>query len=103
MEPHKCERPPRRGSVSDGLNAMPCLGAGIAGYNHFRHAQQADFTSRCFAIPFAGDGAWTPLAVLANKIASTLREMVQERHLERRTITTGAGDSRRPFDDEVRL
>jgi hypothetical protein len=27
---------------------MPCLAAGIAGYSHFRHPQQADFTSFCF-------------------------------------------------------
>jgi hypothetical protein len=40
----KCERPPGRGSVSDGLNiAMPCWPAGVAGYSHFRHAQQAGF------------------------------------------------------------
>jgi hypothetical protein len=48
MEPHRCERPPARASVPDGLNAMPRLAAGVAGYNHFRHAQQADFTSCCF-------------------------------------------------------
>ena len=44
MPGSECERPPGRGSVSDGLNiAMPCLAAGVAGYNHFHHAQQADF------------------------------------------------------------
>src|SRR4029077_21103501 len=44
MPESKCERPPGRGSVSDGLNnAMPCWAAGVAGYSHFRHAQQADF------------------------------------------------------------
>ncbi len=48
MQGSKCERPPGRGSVSDGLNAMPCLAAGVAGYSHFRHTQQGDFTSHCF-------------------------------------------------------
>lgn len=48
MEPHKCERPPARASVRDGLNAMPRFAAGIAGYNHIEQAQQADLTSRCF-------------------------------------------------------
>jgi hypothetical protein len=40
---------------------------------------------------------------VANKIVSALREKLQERHLERPTITSGAGDSRRPSDDEVGL
>jgi hypothetical protein len=76
--------------------------AGIDRYSN-SPKRQADFISCRFASPFAGDGAWIPLALVANKIVSALREKLQERHLERPTITTGAGESPRPFEDEVGL
>ena len=93
-------RPPRRGSVADGLKAMHRWPAGIDRYSYSLE-RQADLISCRFAIPFAEEGAWIPLALVVNNVVSAMREKLQERHLKRPTITTGDGDSRRPSDDEV--
>ena len=60
MQLPKCERPPGRDSISDGLKAMPCLAAGIDRYGYSLNKRQANFISRRLAIPgaIARANAW---------------------------------------------
>lgn len=69
MQGSTCERPPGRGSVSDGLNAMPCLAAGIDRYTHPLNEQQAGFASLCFALP---SGTWVSIGDVANRLVERL-------------------------------
>jgi hypothetical protein len=65
----KCERPPGRGSVSDGLNAMPCLAASIDRYIHPLNEQQADFILLRFAAP---SDTWVSIGDVANRLVERL-------------------------------
>ena len=51
--PPRLLRPPGRGSVSDGLDAMPCLAAGIHKYGYALNKRQANFISLRLANPAA--------------------------------------------------
>jgi hypothetical protein len=46
MQRSKCERPPGRDSAPDGLNAMPCLAAGVTEYTYPADCEQAHFVSQ---------------------------------------------------------
>ena len=69
MQGSKCERPPGRGSVSDGLNAMPCVAAGIDRCIHSLNEQQADFISLRFATP---SDTWVSIGDVANRLVERL-------------------------------
>jgi hypothetical protein len=68
MEPHKCEGPPGRGSVSDGPS-MPCLAAGIDRYIHPLNEQQADSILLRFPASF---DTWVSIGDVANRLVERL-------------------------------
>jgi hypothetical protein len=104
MQESKCERPPGRGSVSDGLNAMPCLAAGVAGYSHFRHTQQAEASSNISEIiaeyrlcPLPSDDVRRCLATAGVDLAALVRRW-QTRPLDIPRIDRVIFDGRGGFE-----
>ncbi len=69
MQLPKCERPPARASVPDGLNAMPGSAAGIDRYIHPLNEQQADFASLRLAAP---SDTWVSIGDVANRLIERL-------------------------------